>query len=1072
MSTALRAALPLLLALSAGTAAAQTIPLPGGTYTQDFDTLSNTAGSTTNSNLPTGWLINETGGGARDNELYAVDTGASNTGDTYSYGAAASTERALGSLRSGTLLSTFGACFTNGTGGPLTSVDIAYTGEQWRLGTAARTDQLVFEISTNATSLTTGTWTAVAALQFTTPNTATVGAKDGNAAGNRTALSATVPASIANGATFCVRWVDTDASSADDGLAIDDFSITVGASAPAPDYAVSIEATPASVQQGGQVVVRTRFANLGTLDLAEVESSQTVPAGVDFVSRQLENAVGTVSGDCSTGTSPVTCAFTLAAGASIELVSTYAVQANAVGPLEFVVTGSPPAEDADPGNNSDSASVGVVRLVRIPEIQGAGIGSPLPLGTEVITEGVVTARRSNGYFIQSFRHDGNAATAEGLFVFTSSAPPANAAVGNLVRVTGRVNEFRRTPHGYPLTQLTNSSLVVVRTGVPLPTAAGIGGFLVPGFPVSELGRFQGMRVKIVTADVVGPTNGFGDFYITRSHIPRPVREPGIAVLDTVPLPVDNTIPRFDRNPERLRVESAGLEGLTPVYFDAGTRLTNLTGIMYYDRGDFTLLLDNPNSLTASGGALPAAVPATEPGSLRIGSYNIENLSGGASIDLGRLQKLTDVFCGYLRTPDIVGLVEIANLETAQRLAQAINDDEFGNCPRNPQYVAYLLSTSGSQRLGYLVSTAPTDGGTPRVQVLSVEERFVGETLTNPLGNPDNLLFDRPPLYLQARVTGENGEPYDVDVVLNHTLSLLDVVDLTPRAVWGTNGDRSRAKRAQQAVRLSQLVQEIQQADPDQPLVLIGDYNAYDFSDGYVDVMGIISGTPAAPGTVLVHADSAVTMPLTNLLGTKAPAQRYSYVFEGNTQSIDHALVNNAVLATAEATLHHARVNADFAADNAADPSVPLRSSDHDPLVVDLQVPTFLDADLSLAASARRATVQSPYIANFDLVVSNQGPMRAIRPELELVLDVPPARVVRARGLGWLCGVPVADGAGSRVFCARGVDMDPGASDAFLIQVQTATEASVSVQGVVATRSVDTDPTDDTAAATATVLPPR
>ncbi|HEY4597112.1 MAG TPA: hypothetical protein VIJ02_11965, partial [Thermoanaerobaculia bacterium] len=78
-------------------AAAQCVSLTtlGSAYTQNFDTLSNTAGSTTNVLSIPGWFMTETGGGARDNEQYAVDTGGSTTGDTYSYGAAASTERAL-----------------------------------------------------------------------------------------------------------------------------------------------------------------------------------------------------------------------------------------------------------------------------------------------------------------------------------------------------------------------------------------------------------------------------------------------------------------------------------------------------------------------------------------------------------------------------------------------------------------------------------------------------------------------------------------------------------------------------------------------------------------------------------------------------------------------------------------------------------------------------------------------------------------------------------------------------------------------------------------------------------------
>src|ERR1700712_1205491 len=205
----------------------------GSAVTQNFDTLSNVAGSTTNNLTIPGWFLTESGGGARDNEQYAVDTGGSTSGDMYSYGAAASTERALGQLRSGTLIPLFGACSTNNTGATLTSLAMAYNGEEWRLGTAGRTDQMNFEYSLNATDLVTGTWTNVAALNFVTPDTATVGAKNGNAAADRTALSSTVSSlSIANGATFWIRWNDADATGADDGLAIDDFSLTPNAVPP------------------------------------------------------------------------------------------------------------------------------------------------------------------------------------------------------------------------------------------------------------------------------------------------------------------------------------------------------------------------------------------------------------------------------------------------------------------------------------------------------------------------------------------------------------------------------------------------------------------------------------------------------------------------------------------------------------------------------------------------------------------------------------------------------------------------------------------------------------------------
>ena len=205
----------------------------GTPASENFDTLSNTAGSTTNTALPTGWYITETGGGARDNEQYAVDNGGSTTGDIFSYGAAASTDRALGALRSGTLVPLFGAKFTNNTGGTINTLVVSYVGEEWRLGTAARTDQINFEICTNATDLSTGTYTPVHSLDFITPVTTTVGAKDGNVAPNRTAISNTITGlNIANGTSFFIRWTDTDASSSDDGLAVDSFSLTPVDTAP------------------------------------------------------------------------------------------------------------------------------------------------------------------------------------------------------------------------------------------------------------------------------------------------------------------------------------------------------------------------------------------------------------------------------------------------------------------------------------------------------------------------------------------------------------------------------------------------------------------------------------------------------------------------------------------------------------------------------------------------------------------------------------------------------------------------------------------------------------------------
>ncbi len=201
------------------------ISLSGSTYNENFDTLASTL---TSNILPDGWEILETGTSANANGQYTAGTGSSNSGDTYSFGTTGSNERALGGLQSGTLNPTIGASFINDTGSTITAFNIGFKGEQWRLGSLNRADRLDFQYSLDASSLSTGTWIDVNALDFTAPTTTgTLGALDGNADANSAAITNSISGlSLAPGATVWIRWNSFDASGADDGLAIDNFSIT------------------------------------------------------------------------------------------------------------------------------------------------------------------------------------------------------------------------------------------------------------------------------------------------------------------------------------------------------------------------------------------------------------------------------------------------------------------------------------------------------------------------------------------------------------------------------------------------------------------------------------------------------------------------------------------------------------------------------------------------------------------------------------------------------------------------------------------------------------------------------
>jgi hypothetical protein len=201
-------------------------------YSQDFNTL---ASGGTSSVVPASWAFSEAEAGA--DATYTADDGGSPTADTYSYGLSGSSDRAFGTLRSGLSLffSTIGAEFTTGDTAAIESLTMSYRGEQWRLGTTDRTDQLDFQYSLSATGVTTGSWTDVDALDFVTPNTIGPTVLDGNSAGNFTTISSTISnLSIAPSASFWIRWKDFNAIGADDGLAVDDFHI-VAAFAAVPE---------------------------------------------------------------------------------------------------------------------------------------------------------------------------------------------------------------------------------------------------------------------------------------------------------------------------------------------------------------------------------------------------------------------------------------------------------------------------------------------------------------------------------------------------------------------------------------------------------------------------------------------------------------------------------------------------------------------------------------------------------------------------------------------------------------------------------------------------------------------
>lgn len=254
-----------------------------GYYFQDFDSLAN---SGTGSTLPYGWHFAEKGANA--NTTYTAGTGSGTGGDTYSFGPASSSDRALGSQASNNLQSIFGVAFKNNTGGDITSLNIAYVVEQWRIGNTGTTrlDTSFAELSAAALDISTGLWTKVPQLNlYSTVGTATTaGALDGNNSANRTLVTYTVTGfTIPNGTTVWLRWSDINITGSDDALAIDSFTLEIPAPA-AP--MVGFANTSATVEEGDSVQVTLSIDNANTNATTvkvDVLSASTATVNDDYI---------------------------------------------------------------------------------------------------------------------------------------------------------------------------------------------------------------------------------------------------------------------------------------------------------------------------------------------------------------------------------------------------------------------------------------------------------------------------------------------------------------------------------------------------------------------------------------------------------------------------------------------------------------------------------------------------------------------------------------------------------------------------------------------------------------------
>lgn len=610
------------------------------------------------------------------------------------------------------------------------------------------------------------------------------------------------------------------------------------------------------------------------------------------------------------------------------------------------------------------SGVSAQKDMSIAQVQGDGNASPA-VDQNVRLTGVVTARTRTGFFLQTpdDKTDANKNTSEGIFVFTRTEPPAEADLGNIVSVTGTVEEFRRETDtlASTITELSHrkdrDQIKVVSSGNPLPKPVVLTGNDFMSNAVDNLEKYEGMRVQIDEMTVSSPTNGRvdvktfssatdGTFLGVLKPMPRPFREPGRDIRELASAAdreqFKKAFPKaviFDSNPDVFRVDcDEQIPGLTqrmspPVCeVPAMAEVKDLVGVMHSGYGKYTVLADVDNRPAMSTATKANALPPTTDRQFSIAGMNIENFFDDQDDpDIRedvvekeaferRLQKISKAVREFMQAPDVIGVVEAENLNTLKRLAARINADAAAAGKPDPKYEAFLVEGNDGRGIdnGFLVKTS-------RVKVIETKQFGKDDKYKNPNTREDIFLNDRPPLMLRASIEdAKAGQPFEFTVIVNHLKSYSGYND--PKQM-----DNVRMKKKLQAEFLARLVQSRQTANPKERIVLIGDFNSYQFGDGILDQIGTITGKPSGKDEVAMPSDDLVNPDLINLVGAIAQPQRYSYIFDGNAQVLDHVIVTENLRKHTRG-FGYARLNADHPESYRADAARLERFSDHDPAV--------------------------------------------------------------------------------------------------------------------------------------------
>ena len=666
----------------------------------------------------------------------------------------------------------------------------------------------------------------------------------------------------------------------------------------------------------------------------------------------------------------------------------------------------------------------------IPQIQGSGAASPYANSVQT-SEGVVTLKVGTGFFIQDAAGDGDPSTSDGIFVYTGNTV-TTVQPGELVRVTGTVFEY--TPTGAKnsytelkdvtaiLTQSAGHSIVPTNVTLPNDNLAAVEGMLVrftQPLTVSqnaylgargELTLSAGRR-EVPTNRYPAGTNEAQALIAANAH--------NLIVLDDGIFVTPPTIPYI------------GQDGTVR----SGDTVADLTGVVDFGAigGGGAAYKLQPTQVPQFSRDNPrAASPELPAGNVKVASANVLNFfttfTNGSNVfgqtgqgctlgtstsksncrgadNLAEFVRQRDKIVAELKAidADVVGLMEIQNNgETA---------------------VTYLVEQLNAAIGGvsYAVVPKPAATGTDAIRVAMIYKPaklgLVGGALSDA-----NAINNRPPMAQTFRAG--NGEKFSL--IVNHLKSKGSCPSGGPDADNNDSQSCWNATRVQQAQRLvGSFVPQVAAAAGDADVLVIGDLNSY----GAEDPIQVITGAG------FVNELERFVRP---------SGMPYSYVFGGQSGYLDHALAS-AALSPQVAGVAEWHVNADepevidYNID-AAKPqdlynALPYRASDHDPVVVSLDLqPAYRDITAAVAQASSGLTVNrvtQKYTGTFSF--TNTGTSTLSGP-FQVVFGGLPAGVTLANATG--------SHAGAAYVSVNAASLAPGATASFAVSFNNPSKVTI------------------------------